>query len=388
MTPDFPPGLSPDAAMTVSLDLGTPGGPRVAVKECLAIEGLPTRAGSAALENAPPALAHSDVVQSLLESGCHIVGRANMHELAYGMTGANGHTGTPQNPRWPDRIPGGSSSGSAVLVAQGAVDFAVGTDTGGSIRQPAGCCGIFGLKPTFGRISRRGATPVASSLDSIGPFAATAAMLTRAMTLMDPSFQAESLASPPSLARLTPEAAPDISASFDAATKLLHDARITEATLPSLMDAYHASMTIIGYEIAAEFGALAASDATLGADVRTRILNGTRITPEQLAEAEAVRTRFVAEIDALLETHDAILLPLLARTPPTWEEAADPTAVLPMTRFIRQFNMSGHPALAIPTLTTDGLPAGLQLIGAKGADARLCAIAEWIAARTPEEETA
>ncbi|KAA2313997.1 amidase [Pseudooceanicola sediminis] len=374
--------------MTVSLDLGTSGGPRVAVKECLAIEGLPTRAGSAALADAPPALAHAQVVQTLLDTGCQIVGRANMHELAYGMTGANAHTGTPQNPRWPDRIPGGSSSGSAVLVAQGAVDFAVGTDTGGSIRQPAGCCGVFGLKPTFGRISRAGATPVASTLDSIGPFAATAPMLTRAMSLMDPTFQAESLASPPSLALLRPEAASDITASFDAATKLLHDATLTEATLPSLDAAYHASMTIIGHEIAAEFGALAASNATLGADVRARILNGTRITARQLADAEAVRTRFTAEIDALLDTHDAILLPLLARTPPTWAVAADPAAVLPMTRFIRQFNMSGHPALALPTLTADGLPAGLQLIGAKGADARLCAIAEWIAARTPEEETA
>ena len=177
-----------EAALTRAFILGTPGGLRVAVKECLGIEGLPTRAGSAAFEDAPPEQTHSAVVSALLSSGCQIIGTANMHELAFGMTGANGHTGTPLNPRWPDRIPGGSSSGSASLVAQGKVDFAVGTDTGGSVRQPACCCGVYGLKPTFGRLSRRGAVPVGSSLDCIGPFAATATMLTRAMAAMDPGF--------------------------------------------------------------------------------------------------------------------------------------------------------------------------------------------------------
>src|ERR1019366_8897632 len=142
------------AAFVLRLELGGEG-PRVAVKDSIDIAGYPTRAGSAAFAAAAPALHHAAVVQALLDRGCRIVGKTNMHELAYGVTGINRWSGTPRNPRYPDRIPGGSSSGSAVAVAAGAVaaaapsdpphvgppvDFALGTDTGGSIRIPAACC--------------------------------------------------------------------------------------------------------------------------------------------------------------------------------------------------------------------------------------------------------
>ncbi|QPM90333.1 amidase [Pseudooceanicola algae] len=369
------------AALTRALDLGTPGGARVAVKECLAVAGLPTRAGSAAFEDAPPATDHAAVVQALLDSGAQIIGLANMHELAYGMTGANAHTGTPQNPLWPDRIPGGSSSGSAVLVAQGSVDFAIGTDTGGSIRQPACCCGVFGLKPSFARISRAGALPVGSSLDCIGPFAQNMAMLTRAMQMLDPDFAPETCDSPPALAMVQTEAEADIQAALDAALTGLGD--LPTVPLPGMEDAFAAGMTVIGAEIAAEFGALAASNATLGADIRTRVLAARDITGAQLAEAEAIRTRFTDSFDAALLGRDALILPTLPMVPPTWEQAQDPAHVLPLTRFVRPFNLSGHPALTIPILTADGLPAGLQIVGHKGADARLCAVASWICDQIP-----
>jgi amidase len=121
--------------------------------------------------DAPKAARHAVVVQALLDAGCVIVGKTTMHELAYGVTGVNGWSGTPLNPRFPDRVPGGSSSGSAVAVAANLVDFALGTDTGGSIRIPAASCGIVGLKTTFGRVSREGVHPRTSSLDCVGPFA-------------------------------------------------------------------------------------------------------------------------------------------------------------------------------------------------------------------------
>lgn len=149
------------------LVIGVDGGPTVAVKDCLDIAGHVTRCGSAAYADAAPALTNSAVVDRLLEAGCRIVGKTRLHEIAYGMTGVNAYEGTPVNPRWPDRIPGGSSSGSAVAVAAGSVDFAIGTDTGGSVRQPAICCGVIGFKPTFGRVDRRGALPAVSSLDCI-----------------------------------------------------------------------------------------------------------------------------------------------------------------------------------------------------------------------------
>src|SRR6202011_6200564 len=137
-------------------------GPRVGVKDSIDIAGYPTRAGSAAFADAGGAQHHATVVQALLDGGCRIVGKTNMHELAYGVTGINRWSGTPVNPRAPGRVPGGSSSGSAVAVAGELVDFSLGTDTGGSIRIPAACCGVVGLKPSYGRISRSGVHPATS----------------------------------------------------------------------------------------------------------------------------------------------------------------------------------------------------------------------------------
>jgi amidase len=164
-------------------------GPTVAVKDSIDIAGFPTRMGSACLAGARPARQHAAVVQALLAAGCRIVGKTNMHELAYGVTGINRCYGTPLNPRAPDRVPGGSSSGSAVAVAAGLVDFALGNDTGGSIRIPAACCGVYGLKPSFGRVNRSGVHPVRSTLDCVGPLARDVTMIERAMTMLDPSFR-------------------------------------------------------------------------------------------------------------------------------------------------------------------------------------------------------
>ena len=162
-------------------------GLRVAVKDSIDMAGYPTCAGSAALAEAPPAARNADVMQAVLDAGCRIVGKTNMHELAYGVTGINDWTGTPINPFYPDRAPCAASSGSAAAVAAGLCDFALGSDTGGSIRTPAACCGVFGFKPSFGRVSRVGAHPKESSLDCIGPFAGSAAMIEKAMAIIDPT---------------------------------------------------------------------------------------------------------------------------------------------------------------------------------------------------------
>src|SRR5580698_6855331 len=147
-----------DSVFVQTMDLGGDD-LRVGVKDSIDIEGMPTRLACACFADAPPAERHAEVVRALLDAGCRIVGKTNMHELAYGVTGINRWTGTPVNPRAPERVPGGSSSGSAVAVAMQLVDFAVGTDTGGSIRIPSACCGVYGLKPTYGRVSRSGGQP-------------------------------------------------------------------------------------------------------------------------------------------------------------------------------------------------------------------------------------
>ncbi|WP_430512438.1 amidase [Pannonibacter phragmitetus] len=312
---------------TATLALGQTG-PRVAVKDCIDIAGTVTRCGSAAFDAAPAATAHADVVEALLKAGCRIIAKTNMHELAYGMTGVNARFGTPVNPRWPDIIPGGSSSGSAAAVAGGLVDFAIGTDTGGSIRQPAICCGVIGFKPTFGRISRKGASPAQSSLDCIGPFARSMDRIEQAMAALDGSFMPARLTAAPKLAITGMDAEPGILAAL-APVVTPQAGALTAINLPSLEAAFKAGMTVIGRETAAAFGHLVTGGAPLGPDVKARIAAAMSITDEDLAAAEDVRARFTAEVDAVLATHDAILTPALPVVPPRLSQADDPQRVLP-----------------------------------------------------------
>ncbi|MCB1356663.1 MAG: amidase [Maritimibacter sp.] len=359
---------------------GAAFGLSVVVKDCIDIAGEVTAAGSAALADRAPATKNAQVVDALLAAGAHIVGKAKMHELAYGMTGINAGFGTPVNPRWPDRIPGGSSSGSAVAVAGGLCDAGVGTDTGGSVRQPAICCGVYGIKPTYGRISRAGCHPADSSLDCVGVFARTAPGLTRAMAAIDPGFAPETLTRAPRIARVRADNL-DPRVGEPLVYGLMEG--LPEAGyihLPGLDAAFDAAMVIIGAETHAAFGHLL-DDDRLGEDIRARLTAAAAITPAQLAAAEEVRTRFTAEVDAALAETDILITPALPTIPPTLAEAQDPKAVLPLTRFLRPFNLSGHPALVLPV--AGELPLGLQIIGRKGEDALLCATAEWLADTCP-----
>jgi amidase len=374
-----PHAIRPDdnAAFVLRMELGGDG-PRVGIKDSIDIAGYPTRAGSAAFADAGGARHHATVVQALLDRGCRIVGKTNMHELAYGVTGINPWSGTPINPRYPDRIPGGSSSGSAVAVAAGPrgdppVDFALGTDTGGSIRIPAACCGVYGLKTSYGRISREGVHPAVSSLDCVGPFARSLTMIERAMALMDASFAPHA---PPASIRLgvvNVTADPGIVATVRAALARADIASVP-IDLPSLEDAYGAGLTIIGAENWAAYGHLVDGPG-LGDDVRKRLLGNRSISGEALAAAERCRTIFRAEVDAALERVDALVLPTLPIVPPRLGETADARAVLRLTAFVRPFNVSGHPALSIQIATEANLPAGLQVVGRRGGDAALCAAA-------------
>ena len=333
-----------DAVFVQTLALGGDG-LRVGVKDSIDIAGYPTRAGSAALAHAAPAARHAAVVQSLLDGSCRIVGKTNLHELAYGVTGINAFTGTPGNPRYPNHVPGGSSSGSAVAVAAGRVDFAIGTDTGGSIRIPAACCGVYGLKPTYGRVSRIGAHPTNSSLDCIGPFARDLAMLERAMTLIDPTFHGQSAPGTAKVGLLRVAANEAIASAVRQAVSRA-GVEVLTRELPSLAAAYTAALHIIGGENWAAFGHLLDSPS-LG-----------------------------AEVDAALDGVDALALPTLPDFPPELASAQDPSAALQMTALVRQFNLSGHPALSIPLGTASATPPiALQLVGRHGADAALCALA-------------
>jgi amidase len=367
-----------DSIFVQKLDLGGDGF-RVGVKDSIDIEGLPTRMACACYADAPPARRHADVVRALLDADCRIVGKTNMHELAYGVTGINHWTGTPINPRAPGRVPGGSSSGSAVAVAAGLVDFAVGTDTGGSIRIPSACCGVHGLKPSFGRVSRQGVLPAKSSLDCVGPFARDIAMLERAMSMFDPSFRIQALPAKATVGWMAVDANPDVMAAARGALEKAHVA-VRPISLPSFKAAFAAGLAILSCENWAAYSHLMTCES-LGSDVRTRLLAARAISAADVTAAEAVRRAFRAEVDAVLSEVDALALPTLPDFPLTLTAAADASAALQVTSFVRPFNLSGHPALSLPVAAAGGLPAGLQLVGRIQEDEALCALARLVASR-------
>ena len=347
-------------------------GPRVGVKDSIDIAGFATRMGSACLAEAPPAREHAVVVRTLLEAGCRIVGKTNMHELAYGVTGINGWSGTPANPRAPGRIPGGSSSGSAVAVAAELVDFSLATDTGGSIRIPATCCGVYGLKPSFGRVSREGVHPRQSTLDCVGPLASSVPMIERAMAMIDPTFRPRAAPQRATVGWVEVEANPAVIAAARSALATT-DIAVRSAALPSFARAFAAGLTIIGAETWTAFGHLAQSER-LGVDVRARLLASRGIGRAELVAANAVRTAFRAEVDELLMHFDALALPTLPDLPLSLAAAADARTALRSSYLVRPFNVSGHPAITLP-ISAAGLPAGLQLVGRMGEDERLCSLA-------------
>lgn len=352
-------------------------GPTVAIKDTIDIAGMPTTGASRALADAAPAQKHAQVVQLLLDADWKIVGKANMHELAFGMTGINDYTGTPVNPQDATRIPGGSSSGSASAVGLGLADAALGTDTGGSIRGPAACCGVVGLKPTFGRVSRLGVAPAQSSLDCVGPFARDVRMIVETMGVITHAFDKHAALKNVATCRVGV-------AQVDAQADLL--AAVARAPqragfgsqaieLPGLADAFQAGLAIINAETWAAFGHLVES-GKLGADLEARLRAASSTTPDQVSAAERVRRSFTEAVDRALDSVDVIVMPTLPALPITIDDARRGVSVIAMSSLIRPFNLSGHPALSLP-LAIEGSPlkAGLQIIGRHGADEQVCAVA-------------
>lgn len=352
---------------------------KVALKDCFDIQGYRSALGSKAFVNAAPAKSNAAVVDSLLDAGCELTGKLTMHELAFGMTGVNSWMGTPTNPNYPELIPGGSSSGCAAIVAEGAVDFALGTDTGGSIRLPAACCGVYGLKPTFSKVSRIGVQPEQSSLDCVGPLANSIESIITAMQIIDPSF--ETCDVPAELSQVN--AGLVQCDAIDEITSVLNSAVnqsglcVSQTSLKSLDDAFSAAMSIIGKEAWSAFGSLTGKQL-LGADVESRLQKTSAIGPEEIEAAERIRTAFTGEVDELLKKHSLLILPALPHFPMTLVEALSGKTDLLISAYLRPFNLSGHPALTIPLKNELAKPISMQLVAAKGQDAWLCNVAKEI----------
>ena len=392
----------------------TPGplaGVPIAVKDILCTRGVPTRCGSRILENfVPPFDATS--VERLRAAGAVILGKTNMDEFAMGSSTENSAFQVTRNPWDLERVPGGSSGGSAAAVAADLSPAALGTDTGGSIRQPAALCGVVGLKPTYGRVSRYGQVAFASSLDQIGPLANSvedAALVFEAIAGHDPKDATSARLPAPrvrtALGRgaggirigvpreyfargLDDDVAKPVRAALDAAVAL--GASVREISLPHteyaiptyyIMATAEASSNLARYDGvrygrreagAADLAALylRSRSAGFGAEVKRRIMLGTYVLSSGYYDAfyrkgQQVRTLIRRDFDQAFDTVDAIVTP----TSPSaafrlGEKVDDPLAMYLSDIYTVTVNLAGLPGLSIPCgLTGAGLPVGLQIIG-------------------------
>ena len=409
--------------------LGVP----VALKDNLCTEGLTTTAGSKIIENyVPPYTATA--VRKLLTAGAVIVGKTNCDEFAMGSSTENSAFGPTRNPWALDRTPGGSSGGSAAAVAARMVPLALGSDTGGSIRQPAALCGVVGFKPTYGRVSRYGLLAFASSLDQIGPFATTVADAALALGAMaGPDPKDATCATTPSerfVDALTGRVAgvrvgvpralvaedagvhPEIRSAFEKAIDTLRDqgAEIVDVALPHsahaipvyyLVATAEASSNLARYD-GVRYGLRAPGvetlgemydrtrDAGFGPEVKRRILLGTYVLSAgyydaYYLKAQQVRTLIRRDYDVALEAADVIAMP----TSPTpafalGERMDDPLQMYLADVFTVAANLAGLPSISIPCgFTSERLPCSLQLTGRAMDEATVLRVADAFERVTP-----
>jgi len=320
-------------------------------------------------------------VAAVRRGGGRLVGKTNLHELAYGTSGVNPWFGTPANPVDPGRVPGGSSSGSAVAVAVGECEVGIGSDTGGSNRIPAACCGVVGLKTTWGRVPAEGVWPLAPSFDSIGPIAANVAGVALGLALLEGRPAAEA---PPvgqagiGRARLGPavEIDPVIEAAVDGALAA-SELPVTDVVLEGWLEAWRAHGCILDAEAWATDRELLESDpGGIGDDVRERLRAASRRTPEQVAAAEATRPGWTASMREAVGRHGVLALPTIPIRPP--EVGA--TWVAGFNRLTSPVNFCGFPAVSLPVAMpadaeTGWRTTGLQLVGLPGTEEQLLAVA-------------
>jgi amidase len=338
-------------------------GPRLAVKDCIDVAGLPTTAGCPVVaEMAEPAESDAAVVASAREAGARIVGKTGLTELCWSATGVNHWAGTPANPRDPRRLPGGSSSGSAVAVATGAADVAFGTDTGGSVRIPAACCGVTGLKTSYGRVSVKGVYPLAPSLDTVGALGADVAAVELGMRLLEPGFTAPAAPAALIAGRLTATGFnggvdPAVDAAVDRA---LAAAGVAVTALPPLdvgpiLAAAGVIIDAEGFRVNAY---LMQYLRQLSPHVRRNLERGVRLGRADRATAERARAQVRATFESLLADYPVLVLPTLAATPPLLGERG-----FPLTALTAPANLAGLPALSLPVPAGPSVIASMQVVG-------------------------
>jgi aspartyl-tRNA(Asn)/glutamyl-tRNA(Gln) amidotransferase subunit A len=419
-----------DRRVAAGHDVGPLAGVPVALKDNICTRGVPTTCSSRILEGWRPQY-DATVVARLRSAGAVVIGKTNLDEFAMGSSTENSAFGPTRNPRDPSRVPGGSSGGSAAAVAAGFAPLALGSDTGGSIRQPAALTGVVGVKPTYGVVSRYGLVAFASSLDQIGPLARSvgdAATLLEAVAGHDP---ADSTSLPEPAPAVTPVlgegvdgmrigvvselmdgVAPDVAGRVRQAADALAGAgaRVDEATVPAAvhgLSAYYliapaeASSNLARYDgvryglrvDAPDITAMytATRSAGFGAEVKRRIMLGTYALSAgyydaYYGQAQRVRTLIIRSFDAAYARFDALIAPT---TPTTafalGAKTADPLAMYLSDVCTVPSSLAGHPAMSVPYGSgDDGLPVGVQVMAPTRGEAVMFRAAAALEATAPD----
>ncbi len=376
-----------DRRRAAGQDPGPLAGVPFVAKNLFDVVGRVTRAGSASTDGNPPATEDAVAIAALERAGAVLVALTNMDELAYGFTGENGPDGDTVNPLDPRRIAGGSSSGSAALVAAGAVPLALGSDTNGSIRVPSALCGAFGFKPTFGRLSRRGAFPFVASLDHVGPIACSVGLLAAAYDALQ-GFDSRD----PSMSRRDCEPAmPELSSGVAGMRVGVLGGYFAAPLAPEVASAVAEAARILGAKDVvelhlAERGRAAAfvittseagnlhrprlrtAPGSFGSLVRDRLVAGALVPSAWYIDAQKLRRRLVEELDTLFERFDLLIAPATPCAAP--ERGAATMTVdgetMPMRLAIgmhtHPLTPTGVPVGVAPRTSCDGLSVGVQLV--------------------------
>jgi len=397
-----------EGALMVGQPIGPLHGVPYALKDLYDTAGIRTTGGSRIFAERVPQ-ADATVARRLGHAGAILLGKLNMVEFAYGPEGLNSHYGHSRNPwdRAAHRMAGGSSSGSGVAVAAGLAPGALGSDTGGSIRIPASLCGITGLKPTYGRVSRSGVLPLAWSMDHVGPMtrsAADCALMLGAIAGYDAADPSTSVLPVPDYAAalsgtvkglrigllrafFLEGATPEVRSAVEAAAATLAGggAVVDEVDLAAVMThAAAASMPIVACEALAYHAELLRTRAAeYDPDIARRLRVGAFVSGMHYVRAQQVRALVREAVDAALARHDVLLAPSTpivapavdAREVTLGDGPSDVRSAL--IRFTRPFNLSGHPACSLPCgFTPAGLPVGLQLVGRPFDEATVLRVAD------------
>jgi len=384
----------------------------IAVKDNIDSRGVRTTAGSKILAGNVPAQ-DAPVLARLREAGAILLGKTHLHEFAYGVTSENVHYGPARNPHDPGRIPGGSSSGSAIAVAAGLCAAAVGTDTGGSIRIPAALCGVAGFKPAYGSLPMEGIVPLCRSLDHVGPIVRTvedSRLMFAAMRGGRAQGASAKRRQPENSLRAGRKAvrarvgwprdyffnrlAPEVAGALEGARQILsaRGVEFVELALPLLEAANRASLPIAlaeAYQYHREAGYFPARAAEYSEDVRMRLERGEGITAADYIDALEACRRSREEFHKCAERVDALLVPTVPIPAPRIGEShitlagAQEEVRAVLLRFCRPANLWGAPAISIPCgATPAGLPIGMQWIGFEGRESILLRLAQEFEAAT------